>query len=234
MYHFLYRLHELTRSRVLVSARFTVNPAVTGSSPCFSQKLFRAIFFGTVRLSIFFGTVRLFFDIFLSPKGPPFKFFDILQQTEVSKSPKGPPFLVFRHYETVSKISFFVFFRKFFQTIFIFFKCLQRVPLNFFDILQQTEVSKSPKGSPSSFRHCETVSKFSFFVFFSKNFLKKIFRKFLSPKSPPFIFFDILQQTGFSKFRKSPPLTNFKNCGFLSLRYSADFRRSRLVISISY
>ena len=43
-----YRLHS--RSHVLVSTRFTVNPAVTGSSPCFSQKFFRAIFFGTVRL----------------------------------------------------------------------------------------------------------------------------------------------------------------------------------------
>ena len=146
MYHFLYRLHVLTRSRVLVSARFTVNPAVTGSSPCFSQKLFRAIFFGTVRLSIFFGTVRLFFEFFLSPKGPPFKFFDILQQTEVSKSPKGPPFLVFRH--------------------------------------------------------CETVSKFSFFVFFSKNFLKKIFRKFLSPKSPPFIFLIFCNRLDFQKFER--------------------------------
>ena len=32
-------------------------------------------------LWIFFGTVRLFFEIFLmSPKGPPFEFFDILQR----------------------------------------------------------------------------------------------------------------------------------------------------------
>ena len=85
-----YRLHS--RSHVLVSTRFTVNPAVTGSSPCFSQKRFRAIFWHCATLSFFFGTVRLFFEIFLSPKGPPFKFFDILQQTEVSKSPKGPPF----------------------------------------------------------------------------------------------------------------------------------------------
>ena len=125
-----YRLHS--RSHVLVSTRFTVNPAVTGSSPCFSQKLFRAIFFRHCATLNFFSALCDFFSIFLSPKGPPFKFFDILQQTEVSKSPKGPPFLVFRHYETVSKISFFVFFRKFFQKIFIFFKCLQRVLLNFF------------------------------------------------------------------------------------------------------
>ena len=84
-----YRL--LSRSHVLVSTRFTVNPAVTGSSPCFSQKLFRAIFFGTVRLFQFFSAL-CDFRIFLSPKGPPFKFFDILQRTEVSKSQKGPPF----------------------------------------------------------------------------------------------------------------------------------------------
>ena len=167
-----YRLHS--RSHVLVSTRFTVNPAVTGSSPCFSQKLFRAIFFGTVRLSIFFGTGDFFSKFFLSPKGLPFKFFDILQQTEVSKNPKGTPFLVFRHYETVSKISFFVFFSKIFPKSFIYF-------LN---------VSK---GSPLNF-------------------------------------FDILQQTGFSKSRKGPPFNKlFSKCAFLSLRYSADFRRFRLV-----
>ena len=44
----------------------------------------------------------LFSKLFLSPKGTPFKCFDTLQQTEVSKSPKGLPFLVFRLFETVS------------------------------------------------------------------------------------------------------------------------------------
>ena len=84
-----YRLHS--HSHVLVSTRFTVNPVVTGLSPCFRQKLFRAIFFGTVRLFQFFSALcDFFFDIFLSPKGPPSSFFDILQQTEVSKSRKGP------------------------------------------------------------------------------------------------------------------------------------------------
>ena len=165
-----YRLHS--RSHALVSTRFTVNPAVTGSSPCFSQKLFRAIFSPLCDSFNLFRHSATFFRIFLSPKGPPFKFFDILQQTENSKSPKGPPFLVFRHYETVSKISFFVF---------------------------------------------ENFSKkFLYFLNVSKGSLLN--------------FFDILQQTGFSKSRKGPPLTNFKkNCAFLSIRYSADFRRSRLV-----
>ena len=94
---------------------------------------------------------RLFFD-----KGSPFKFLDILQQTEVSKSPKGLPFRVFQHY--VSKFSFFV------------------------------VVSK---GSPSFFRYFATNC---------------IFKK---PKGSPF--------------------TILKTLRFLSLRYSADFRRSRLV-----
>ena len=89
-----YRLHS--RSHVLVSTRFTVNPAVTGSSPCFSQKLCRAIFFGTVRLFQFFRHCATFFEIFLSPKSSPFKFFDILQQTGFSKSRNGPPFNKFK------------------------------------------------------------------------------------------------------------------------------------------
>ena len=42
-------------------------------------------------------------------------------------------------------------------------------------------------------------------------------------------FFDILQQTGFSESRNRPPFTILKTLRFLSLRYSADFRRSRLV-----
>ena len=49
-----------------------------------------------VPLWIFFGTVRLFFEIVSISKGSPFKFFDILQQSEVSKSPKGPPFTIFK------------------------------------------------------------------------------------------------------------------------------------------
>ena len=85
-----YRLH--CRSHVLVSTRFTVHPAVTGSSPCFSQKLFRAIFFGTVRLFQFFSVLCDFFSNFFVSKGSSLNFFDILQQTGFSKSPKGPPF----------------------------------------------------------------------------------------------------------------------------------------------
>ena len=69
----------------------------------------------------FFSALCDFFSNFLlSPNGPPFKFFDILQQTEVSKSPKGPPSLVFgtvRLFQT----SHFSFFRKFFQKNFRIF-----------------------------------------------------------------------------------------------------------------
>ena len=82
--------------------------------------------------------------------------------------------------------------------LFFYIFCRQRVPLQVFDILQQTEVSKGPKGPPFLvFRHCETskIFIFSFFWIFSKNF--QIFP--LSPNGPPFKFFDILQQTEVSK-----------------------------------
>ena len=105
-----YRLY--CRSHVLVSTRFTVNPAVTGSSPCFSQKLFRAIFF---------GTVRLFFRIFFCrQRVPPSSFLIFCSKLKFQKAQRAP-FLVFRHYETVSKISFFAFFSKIFPKNFYFF-----------------------------------------------------------------------------------------------------------------
>ena len=87
----------------------------------------------------FFRQCATFFSNFLlSPNGPPFKFFDILQQTSFKK-PKGSPLSSFRHCETVSKFSFSVFskvFSKKFPNFFI-------VSFNFFDILQQTGFSKS-------------------------------------------------------------------------------------------
>ena len=60
-------------------------------------------------LSFFRHCATFFPKIFFVSKGSPFNFFDILQQTEVSKSPKGLPFQVFRHYETGSKFLFFDF-----------------------------------------------------------------------------------------------------------------------------
>ena len=46
-------------------------------------------------LNFFRHCATFFSNFLLSPNSPPFKFFDILQQTEVSKSPIGAPFLVF-------------------------------------------------------------------------------------------------------------------------------------------
>ena len=93
-------------------ARFTVNSAVTGSSPCFGQKLFRAFAeAGETEgspLSIFLALCD-FFSNFLPSKGPTSKFFDILQQTKVPKSPKGLPFMYFGTMR-LFKILFFVFF----------------------------------------------------------------------------------------------------------------------------
>ena len=96
------------------------------------------------------------------------------------------------------------------------------------------------------FRHCDTVQK-SHFKIFLGNF-------FQSLKGPPFNFFHILQPAGVSQSPKGPPFTFFDtvtlfNSFFfifchqlefhktqrvppftiLSLRYSADFGRSRLV-----
>ena len=51
----------------------------------------------------------------------------------------------------------------------------------------------------------------------------------MSPKGPPFNVFDILQQTGFSKSPKGPSFTILKTLRILSLRYSANFRRSYLI-----
>ena len=85
-----YRLHS--RSHVLVSTRFTVNPAVTGSSPCFSQKLFRPISFGTVRLFQFFsGTVRLFFrNFFCRQRVPPSSFLIFCNKLKFQKAQRVP------------------------------------------------------------------------------------------------------------------------------------------------
>ena len=58
-------------------------------------------------------------------------------------------------------------------------------------------------------------------LIFSENFL--VFKCLLILS----FFFDILQQTGFSK----SPFSTLKTLRFLSLRYSADFRRCRLLLS---
>ena len=120
MYHFSQTSLSITCTR-----QYSVygEPSGHGFESLLLPETFSSNFFRhCANLSIFFDTVRPFFSKFLFvAKGSPFKFFDFLQQTEVSKSPKGPPFLVFRHYETVSKLSFYVFFEKFFQKNFYIF-----------------------------------------------------------------------------------------------------------------
>ena len=97
---FFNRTTDLTRYVPLFSTdvnRFTGNPAVTGSSPCFSQKLFRAFAKAdeTERsLFHFFSTVRLFSNFFAF-KGPP-SIYDVLQHTGFSKNPKVSPFIILK------------------------------------------------------------------------------------------------------------------------------------------
>ena len=67
---------DFTRLRILVSTDFTVIPAVTGPSPCFSQKIFRAIF-PALSDFIFFRSAT-FFDFFRLQMCPAFKFFFLI------------------------------------------------------------------------------------------------------------------------------------------------------------
>ena len=88
-------------------------------------------------------------------------------------------------------------------------------PFICFDILQHNGCQKIPKGPPSTF--FGTVTLF-------KNLFKNFFGKFFQvPEGLPFNFFHNLQPAGVSQSPKGPPFT------ILSLRYSADFGRSRLV-----
>ena len=127
-------------------------------------------------LNFFRHGATFFSNFLLSPNGPPFKFFDILQQTEVLKSPKGPPSLVFRHCETF-KILIFRFFEFSSKKFQIFLLSPNGPPLKFFDILQQTEISKSPKGPPSLVFGTVRLFQNSHFSFFRK-FFQKNFRIF--------------------------------------------------------
>ena len=123
MYHFLQTSLVHVYSVSTVFTRLTVYPAVTGSSPCFSQKLFRAIFFSGLRDYFnFFRHSAPFFRFFCLQSIPPSSFFDILQQIKRPKSPKGLPFYVFWHYETVQNSHFSFCFEnlKKFQFLFVF------------------------------------------------------------------------------------------------------------------
>ena len=75
---------------------------------------------------------------------------------------------------------------------------------------------KFQKAQRIAFKYFGTTKIFGFFNFCSK-FSKCLQRVLLH-------FFDILQQSGFSKSRKGPPFHILKTLRFLSLRYSADVR----------
>ena len=116
---------------------------------------------------------------------PPFVYSIFNVRYKTGRNYRVPPLNFFRHCATF-----------FFEFSFV----AKRSPFKFFDILQRTGFKK-PKGSPlSSFRHCETVSKFSFFVF-SKVFFKKI-RIFLSTS----IFLIFCNRLDFQKAERVPLL----------------------------
>ena len=109
--------------------------------------------------------------------------------------------------------TFFRYYATFFE---IFWIAPKGPPFICFDIWQHNGCQKIPKDPPFYiFRHCDTVRKSHFLIFLGK-FLK-------SSKGPPFNFFHSLQLAAVLQILKGPPFT------FLSLIYSADFDRSRLV-----
>ena len=96
----------------------------------------------------------------------------------------------------------------------------QRVPPSFVSIFCNImDVKKSQRVPPFTFFGIVTLFKNLIF----KNFLGKFFK---SPKGSPSIFFTFCNQLKFHKTRRVPLST------ILSLRYVADFGRSRLVLFI--
>ena len=85
--------------------RFKGNPAVAGSSPCFSQALLLAFAkpdeFEKSRLSIFLQHCVTFFQNFFAFKESPSKFCYFATNWGLKK-PKGLLFYIFWHYENVS------------------------------------------------------------------------------------------------------------------------------------
>ena len=143
MYHFLQTSLSLT------CTRFTVNPAVTGSSPCFSQKPFRPISFDTVRLFQFFSALCDFFsNFFCRQRVLPSSFLIFCNKLKFQKAQRVP-LSSFSALLDCFKNLIFRFFSKIFPNFFKYFLNVSKgSPLNFFDILQQTGFSKSRKGPP--------------------------------------------------------------------------------------
>ena len=94
-----------------------------------------------------------------------------------------------------------------------FFGLHQLIPPSFCNTMDVKKLQRVPP-----FTFFGTVTPFKNLVLknFSGNF-------FMSPKGPPSFFFHFLQPAGVSQSPKGPPFS------ILSLRYGADFGRSRLV-----
>ena len=158
----------------------------------------------------FFRHCATFFRIFFVAKGSPFKFFDILQQTEVSKSPNGLPFLLFRHYETVSKFSFFVFFSKIFSKNFSnFFNVSKGSPSIFLIFCNKLDFQKAQMVSPFYFFGTMRLFQNSHFSFFFQKYFQKIFRIFLMSPKGLLQFFWYFATNWIFKKPKWSPLSTF-------------------------
>ena len=137
-----------------------------------------------------FGFVSLFFANFLmSPKGPPFNFFDSLQQNgrSIQKIPKGPPFTFFGtmrltgDFKKILKKNSVIFFSlsRHSATSFKQKKFREGSDFIFLEFCGRMDLEKYQKVPISVFfRNCETFS-----IFFSL-------------KGPPSLFFDDLRQKG--------------------------------------
>ena len=90
-FFFFRQTKELTLYSPLFSTdfhHFTGNPTVMGSSPCFSQKLFRA-FAKASPLQFFSGTKRLFSNCFCLQRVPPSFFLIFCNRMNVEKSERA-------------------------------------------------------------------------------------------------------------------------------------------------
>ena len=118
------------------------------------------------------------------------------------KHTKGPPY-----YLGVFNLHYFfgtmrLFFRKFFYYT-------KETPFNCFNNLQQDRCQKIPKRPPFYiFRHCDTVQKFHFFIFF---------RKVLMSPEAPLTFFTFCNKLEFQKAQRVPACTILKTFRFFQL-----------------
>ena len=154
----------------------------------------------------------------------PLSFFYLFYVTyKTGRLQRDPPFNFFWHCAN------------FFSKI---FNISKECPLRIFWYFATESMLMNPKGSPLFiFWHYATFSKFFFKKKFFKKIFKKIFKLFFCFQSRKVIFqsyrawkahFGCLESV-FKAFHEHI-LGKFRKLSFLSLRYSADFRRSRLVL----